>query len=402
MTAGNRDRIPFNLPPVVGTEQAYIAEAIARGQLSAGGAFTLRCCDWLEQSTGCRRALLVHSATAALELAALLLDIESGDEVVMPSFNFVSAANAVTLRGGTPVFVDIRVDTLNLDEALVEEAITERTRAVLPVHYAGVPCEMEKICAVAERAGVAVVEDAAQALGARIRGRPAGSLGDLAAVSFHETKNVISGEGGALLINNERFVERAEIMRDKGTDRSRFFRGEVDKYSWVDLGSSYGISELNAAFLWAQLETAEALNRDRLRAWSLYHEALESLEFEGLLRRPVIPDHVQHNAHIYYVLVGDLDERTTVLDELHAQDISALFHYVPLHLSKAGLRYGRTHGSLANTEDVADRLVRLPLWDSITESQILRVVEALTEAMFEHRRVPSRAGHDARSTRQVQ
>ena len=402
MTPGNEGRIPFNLPPVVGTEQGYIAEAIARGQLSAGGAFTQRCCSWLEDATGCQRALLVHSATAALELTALLLDIESGDEVVMPSFNFVSAANAVTLRRGTPVFVDIRPDTLNLDEALVEEAITDRTKAILPVHYAGVPCEMEAICAVAARSGALVVEDAAQALGASLRGRPAGGLGDLAAVSFHETKNVISGEGGALLINDERFVERAEIMRDKGTDRSRFFRGEVDKYSWVDLGSSYGISELNAAFLWAQLETAQALNQDRLRAWGLYHEALEPLESEGVLRRPVIPNHVQHNAHIYYVLVGGLAERTAILDELHSQEISAVFHYVPLHLSNAGLRYGRSHGSLATTEDVADRLVRLPLWDSISESQILRVVEALAEAMSGHRRVPSSAGHDARSTRPVQ
>jgi dTDP-4-amino-4,6-dideoxygalactose transaminase len=386
VTAGNGDHLPFNLPPLVGTEQAYIAEAIARGQLSAGGLFTQRCCAWLEATTGCAKALLVHSATAALEMAALLLEIESGDEVVMPSFNFVSSANAVVLRGGTPVFVDIRSDTLNLDENLIEAAITYRTKAVLPVHYAGVPCEMDTICAVASRRGVNVIEDAAQALGSTYRGRAAGSLGDLAAVSFHETKNVTSAEGGALLVKDARFVDRAEILRDKGTDRSRFFREEVDKYSWVDVGSSYGLSELNAAFLWAQLEAAEILNKDRLRAWWLYHDALEPLEDDGVLRRPTVPEHVQHNGHIYYVLVEDLAERTRVLRELNERGISAVFHYVPLHASTAGRRYGRVAGSLANTEDIADRLVRLPLWDGISESQVLRVVDTLAATLDGARR----------------
>jgi dTDP-4-amino-4,6-dideoxygalactose transaminase len=391
MTADNGRHLPFNLPPVVGTEQAYIAEAIARGQLSAGGVFTDRCCRWLEATTGSRRALLVHSATAALEMAALLLEIESGDEVIMPSFNFVSAANAVVLRGGTPVFVDVRPDTINLDENLIDDAVTSRTKAVLPVHYAGVSCEMDQISAVAARHGLKVVEDAAQALGSTYRGRPVGSLGDLAALSFHETKNVTSGEGGALLVNDPGSVERAEILRDKGTDRSRFFRGEVDKYSWVDLGSSYGISELNAAFLWAQLEAAETLNSDRLRVWWLYHEALESLEADGLIRRPSIPEHVRHNGHIYFVLLRGLEERTRVLQELNDEGVSAVFHYVPLHTSSGGRRYGRVHGSLATTEDVADRLVRLPLWSGISESQILQVVEALAAALRRHDRTPAAA-----------
>jgi dTDP-4-amino-4,6-dideoxygalactose transaminase len=391
MTEDNGRHLPFNLPPVVGTEQAYIAEAIARGHLSAGGEFTVRCCRWLEERTGSHKALLVHSATAALEMAALLLELESGDEVVMPSFNFVSAANAVVLRGGTPVFVDIRPDTLNLNEALLDDAVTSRTKGIIPVHYAGVPCEMDEIATTAERHGIKVIEDAAQALGSSYRERPAGNLGDYAALSFHETKNLTSGEGGALLINVPGSVQRAEILRDKGTDRSRFFRGEVDKYSWVDLGSSYGLSELNAAFLWAQLEAAEALNAGRLRAWWLYHEALESLEEEGLLRRPSIPEHVRHNAHIYFVLLSGLEERTRVLQELNGRGISAVFHYAPLHSSTGGRRYARVHGSLATTEDAADRLVRLPMWDGIAESQISQVVEALAAALGWHDRTPASA-----------
>jgi dTDP-4-amino-4,6-dideoxygalactose transaminase len=375
------DHIPFNRSQVVGREQAYIAEAIANGHLAAGGPFTERCCNWLIAATGCGKAVLVHSATAALEMAALLLEIEPGDEVVMPSFTFVSSANAFVLRGAVPVFVDVRSDTLNLDETLVEAAITGQTKAVVPVHYAGVPCEMDTICSVAARHGIAVVEDAAQALGSTYRGEPAGSFGELAALSFHETKNVTSAEGGALLVNEARFHERTEVLRDKGTDRSRFFRGEVDKYSWVDLGSSYGLSELNAAFLWAQLEAAEEINRDRLRTWWLYHEAFEGLEEQGLLRRPVVPDAVQHNAHIYYVLVEDLQERTQVLEDLNRNDVNALFHYVPLHSSPAGRRHGRVHGSLPNTEAVADRLIRLPLWAGLKESQALRVVESVSAAV---------------------
>jgi dTDP-4-amino-4,6-dideoxygalactose transaminase len=373
--------IPFNRPSLVGTEQRYIAEAISRSHISAGGQFTASCCEWLQSHVGCERAFLVHSATAALELAALLVEIGSGDEVVMPSFNFVSGANAVVLRGGTPVFVDIRSDTLNLDEALVEGAITGRTKAILPVHYAGVPCELDSMRAVADRHGISVIEDAAQALGSVYKGKPAGSIGDLAAVSFHETKNVTSGEGGALLVNDARFAVRTEILRDKGTDRSRFHRGEVDKYSWVDLGSSYALSDLNAAFLWAQLEAAEGLNRDRLRTWSLYHEALRPLEEEGLLRRPVVPAHVQHNAHIYYVLIAHAEERPQVLRELNEAGVNAVFHYVPLHTSAGGHRYGRTSGTLTQTEDAAGRLIRLPLWSGISEDQCLRVVHELTTSL---------------------
>jgi dTDP-4-amino-4,6-dideoxygalactose transaminase len=381
--SGDEGHVPFNRSRVVGTEQGYIAEAIASGRLSAGGPFADRCAAWLETQTGSSRALLVHSATAALELSALLLGIEPGDEVVMPSFTFVSSANAFVLRGGVPVFVDIRPDTLNIDENLVEEALTERTRAVLPVHYAGVPCEMDVIRDLATRSGIPVVEDAAQAFGSTYRGRPAGSLSELAAISFHETKNVTSAEGGALLVNDARFAERAEVLRDKGTDRSRFFRGEVDKYSWVDIGSSYGLSELNAAFLWAQLEAADELKGDRLRTWWLYHEVLESLEDDALLRRPVIPASVQHNAHIYYVLLEDQQERDRVLAELNRRDVNAVFHFVPLHASPAGRQYGRVRGPLPNTDAAADRLIRLPLWSGMTETQALRVVETLAAVVRE-------------------
>jgi dTDP-4-amino-4,6-dideoxygalactose transaminase len=380
-SSSDPEHIPFNRPLVVGAEQAHIAEAIGRGQLSAGGLFTTRCCEWLEAQTGCAKAVLVHSATAALEMSALLLDIGPGDEVVMPSFTFVSAANAVVLRGGTPVFVDIRPDTLNIDESLVEAAVTSRTKAIMPVHYAGVVCEMDAICEVADAHGLPVVEDAAQALSSTYHGRPAGGLADLAAVSFHETKNVTSGEGGALLIKSERFVERAEIVRDKGTNRSKFFRGEVDKYSWVDVGSSYGLSELNAAFLWAQLEAAQRLNAERRRIWDVYHEALEPLEEEGRLRRPVVPPGIEHNAHIYYVILESAEESARVLGALNDQEINAVFHYVALHSSEAGRRYGRVSGELVHTDAAAGRLIRLPLWNGLPADQALRVVESLASSL---------------------
>jgi dTDP-4-amino-4,6-dideoxygalactose transaminase len=375
------EHIPFNRPRLAGKEQEYILEALANGQLSADGPFTKRCTSWLEDYTGCRRALLTHSCTAALEMIALLLELEPGDEVVMPSFTFVSTANAFVLRGAVPVFVDVRPDTLNLDEARLEEAITPRTKAIVAVHYAGVPCEMDAIDAIAAGHGVAVVEDAAQALMSSYKGRPAGRLGALAALSFHETKNVTSGEGGALLLNDSRRLERALVVRDKGTNRSRFLRGEVDKYSWIDLGSSYGLSELNAAFLYAQLEHASELTAGRLRTWNLYHETLETLEERGLLRRPEIPAEIQHNAHMYYILVADLDERTRVIEELARRDIHAVFHYVPLHSSEAGLRFARAHGPLPQTEALGDRVVRLPLWNRMPESDALRVVEALSSVL---------------------
>jgi dTDP-4-amino-4,6-dideoxygalactose transaminase len=369
--------IPFNRPHSVGREFDYIREAIDNRHLSGGGPFTRRCERWLEERLGSSRALLTHSCTGALEMAALLLDIGPGDEVIMPSFTFVSTANAFVLRGGTPVFVDIRPDTLNLDERRVGEAVTDRTRAIVVVHYAGVACDMEAVGAVAERAGLVVVEDAAQALMSTYRERPLGGIGHLAALSFHETKNVTSGEGGALLVNDPRWSERAEIMRDKGTNRSQFFRGQVDKYTWVDLGSSFLASEIAAAFLWAQFEEAEAITAERLRVWELYHEAFAPLERRGLLRRPIVPAGCRHNAHMYYVLVADLATRSALLQRLAAADVNAVFHYVPLHSSPAGRKFGRAHGDLPHTRAAADRLVRLPLWIGMKEGDVSRIAEAV-------------------------
>jgi dTDP-4-amino-4,6-dideoxygalactose transaminase len=369
-------RIPFNRPRLVGNELRYLEDAVESAHLSSGGQFTHRCEDWLAVATGAR-PLLTHSCTAALEMAALLLELEPGDEVVMPSFTFVSTANAFVLRGAVPVFVDIVPDTLTIDVEAVGRAITSRTRAIVPVHYAGVPCDMDGIVAVAKAEGLPVIEDAAQALMSAYKGRSAGSIGDLAALSFHETKNVTSGEGGALLVNDERFINRAEVLRSKGTDRARYFRGEVDKYTWVDLGSSYGLSELNAAFLWAQLEGAEELTADRLRTWHLYHEALRSFEEQGVLRRPVIPEYARHNAHMYYVLMPDLDVRTALIEELNQRDINAVFHFQPLHSSRAGQKYGRQHGELVHTDAAADRIVRLPLWSGMDESQVERIAETI-------------------------
>jgi dTDP-4-amino-4,6-dideoxygalactose transaminase len=378
---GPINRVPFNYPRTVGAELEYIQQAVDSATLSSGGPFSARCAAWLEQRVGVAQALLVHSATAALEMMALLLDLEAGDEVIMPSFTFVSTANAVVLRGATPVFVDIRGDTLNLDESLVEDAVTPRTRAILAVHYAGVPCEMDELADVARRHGLSLVEDAAQALGSTYKARPAGALGDAAAISFHETKNVISGEGGALLVNRPDWTERSLVLRDKGTDRSRFLRGQVDKYSWVDLGSSYGLSELNAAFLWGQLERADDVLRDRHRVWDAYHERLAPIEEAGLIRRPVLPPHIGHNAHLYYVLVHDLDERTRVIHELERRDVYAVFHYVPLHSAPAGLRFARAHGRLRETEAASRRLLRLPLWYGMPPRAVDAVVEAIVDAV---------------------
>ena len=354
--------IPFNRPYMTGKELGYIAEAHANGHLSGDGPFTRRCNAWLEKAIGARKALLTHSCTAALEMAALLADLTLGDEVIMPSFTFVSTANAFVLRGAVPVFVDIRPDTLNIDEALIEAAITSRTRAICVVHYAGVGCEMDAINAIAERHGLLVIEDAAQGIMADYKGRPLGSLGHLAALSFHETKNLISGEGGALLINDERFAERAEIIREKGTNRSQFFRGQVDKYTWVDVGSSYLPSEIVAAFLYAQMEEAERITRERLAIWNRYHAAFADYEAQGRLRRPIVPAHCRHNAHMYYLLLPDLDTRTHFIATLKVNGIHPVFHYIPLHSSPAGQRYGRASGALDVTDRVSDCLVRLPLW----------------------------------------
>ena len=369
--------IPFNRPYVTGREFLYVREAIENGHLSGSGPFTERCNRWLEECIGSEQALLTHSCTAALEMAAMLLDIGPGDEVVMPSFTFVSAANAVVLRGGTPVFTDVRPDTLNIDESKVGAAITSKTRAIFAVHYAGVGCAMNELLAIAAEARTPLVEDAAQGILASYDGRPLGSFGSLAALSFHETKNVHSGEGGVLLINDASLAERAEILLDKGTNRRRFFRGQVDKYSWVDIGGSYAPSEINAAFLWAQLEDAEAITERRFAIWRAYHEAFAELEERGIARRPVIPSACSHNAHMYYLLLPDLETRSRFIEELKQVGIYAVFHYVPLHSSDAGRRFGRTAGELAVTDEMSERLIRLPLWPGMTDEDVERVIDAV-------------------------
>jgi dTDP-4-amino-4,6-dideoxygalactose transaminase len=379
MTASRH--VPFNHAYTTGRELDYIVEAIEHTRLAGNGPFSARCNDWLERATGTRRALLTHSCTGALEMAVLLAGIEAGDEVIMPSFTFVSTANAFVLRGATPVFVDIRRDTLNLDETLVEAAITSRTRAIVPVHYAGVSCEMDTLCEIAHARELVVIEDAAQGVGAAYKGAALGGLGELAALSFHETKNVMCGEGGALLVNDPRLVERAEIVQEKGTDRRKFFRGQVDKYSWVDVGSSFLLSELNAAFLWAQLEAAEAIKRSRIEIWDAYHAGFEALEERGALRRPIIPDGCEHNAHMYYVLLPEASMRDGFIEALAVRGIRAIFHYVPLHDSPAGRRFGRACGDLQVTSAMSARIVRLPLWVGMTHEEITYVIDAVAETV---------------------
>ncbi len=363
------NNIPFNKPYMTGRELWYIAQAHTNGHLAGDGMFTKKCHAWLEARTGTHKALLSHSCTAALEMAAILADIQPGDEVIMPSYTFVSTANAFVLRGGVPVFVDIRPDTLNIDETRIEEAITPRTKAIVPVHYAGVACEMDVIMGIAQRHKLLVIEDAAQAVMSTYKGKPLGTVGHLGAYSFHETKNIISGEGGALLVNDERFAERAEIIREKGTNRSQFFRGQVDKYTWMDIGSSYLPGEVIAAFLWAQMEEAQTITQRRLDLWHRYHEALSALEGVGKLRRPIIPEGCQHNAHMYYILLESLEKRTEVIARLKEHNVNAVFHYVPLHSSPAGKKYGRTSGELRHTNNQAERLLRLPLWLDMAEAQ---------------------------------
>lgn len=375
--------IPFNRPHLTGGELANVLMAHERGHLSGDGQFTRQCSDWLRQECRVERALLTHSCTAALEMAAFLVGLQPGDEVILPSYTFVSTANAFALRGAVPVFVDIRRDTLNLDESLVEAAITPRTRAIVPVHYAGVACEMDALMGIAGRHGLRVVEDAAQGILSAYRGRPLGGIGDLGTLSFHETKNVISGEGGALLIRDPVLVERAEILREKGTNRARFFRGEVDKYTWVDLGSSFLPGEIVAAFLWAQLGCAAETTSRRLALWARYHAALEPLERAGRVRRPVVPPHCTHNAHMYYLLMRDLGDRTRFIQALRAKGVHAVFHYVPLHSSPAGMQYGRSSGDLKVTCDVSDRLVRLPLWVGL-EAEQDRVIDVVLAALADH------------------
>lgn len=379
------DKIAFNWPYMTGRELHYIAQCHANGRFAGDGNFTRLCHDWLRRRTGAPAALLTHSCTAALEMAAILLDLQPGDEVIMPSFTFVSTANAFVLRGAVPVFVDIRADTLNLDETLIEAAITPRTRAIVPVHYAGVGAEMDKINEIAERHGLSVVEDAAQGVAASYKGRALGSLGTYGAFSFHETKNVISGEGGALIVNDPSKVLDAEIIREKGTDRSRFLRGEVDKYTWRNIGSSFLPGELIAAFLWAQLQEADSITEMRLQIWRRYFELTKPLEDAGLLRRPIVPPDCQHNAHMFYIILAEGIDRTAVLSRLSAVGINAVFHYVPLHSSPAGRNLGRTSGTLSVTETQHARLIRLPLWCGLTHAQQDRVVNTLTEVLKDMR-----------------
>jgi dTDP-4-amino-4,6-dideoxygalactose transaminase len=376
-----RAAIHFNVPCFAGNELEYMRQAVAHGHTAGDGAFTGRCHAWLEARLGVPKALLTHSCTAALEMAAMLFDLAPGDEVIMPSFTFVSTANAVVLRGATPVFVDIRPDTLNVDEKLIEEAITPRTKAIFVVHYAGVACEMDRIMAIAEQHGLLVAEDAAQGFGSAYRTRPVGSIGTLAAISFHETKNIISGEGGALVINDPRLVKRAEILREKGTNRSQFFRGEIDKYTWVDIGSSYLPSDLIAAFLLAQFEQADRLLTERRAIWAHYHHGFAAAEAGRLCRRPIIPDYCDHNAHLYYLLLPSMTERDALIAHLRNRGIQAPFHYVPLHSAPGGRRFARSVGKLRHTEELAGRLLRLPLWYGMT-SQPDEVIEAVLKRLY--------------------
>lgn len=372
--------IPFNKPFMTGRELWYIAQAHTAGHLSGDGGFTKQCHAWLERRTGARRALLTHSCTAALEMAALLAEVKEGDEVIMPSYTFVSTANAFVMRGAVPVFVDIRPDTLNIDESKIEAAITPRTRVILPVHYAGVACEMDTIMDIARRHKLIVIEDAAQGIMSSYKGRALGTIGHMGAYSFHETKNIIAGEGGALLVNDPLYAERAEIIREKGTNRSLFFRGQVDKYTWVDIGSSYLPGEVIAAFLWAQMEEADSITARRLALWDQYHAALAPLEAAGRLRRPVLPEGCTHNAHMYYILLDSLEQRTRVIASLKQQGVSAVFHYIPLHSAPAGRKFSRAHGAMTHTDALSERLLRLPLWVGL-EPELPRVVAALKTAL---------------------
>ena len=373
--------IPFNKPYMTGRELSLIAQAHINGHLSGDGPFTKRCHAWLEENTRAKKALLTHSCTAALEICALLLDLEPGDEVIMPSYTFVSTANAFALRGAVPVFVDVRRDTINIDERLIEAAITPRTKAICVVHYAGVACEMDSIIELANRYNLKVVEDAAQAIMSTYRGRPLGTLGDLGALSFHETKNIIAGEGGALLCRDLNLAERAEIIREKGTNRSKFFRGQVDKYTWVDIGSSFLPGEITAAFLAAQMDAAAGITTRRLALWNRYHAWAASHEIADRVRRPIVPVHCTQNAHMYYLLLPSLGARTAFIDSLKKRGVQSVFHYIPLHSSPAGLRFGRAHGNLTVTDDISNRLVRMPLWVGL-EDVFDQVIDAADDALL--------------------
>ncbi|MDZ7662808.1 dTDP-4-amino-4,6-dideoxygalactose transaminase [Thiohalophilus sp.] len=370
--------IKFNKSKLTGNEELYVVQAMKSSKMSGDGYFGKKCQAWFEKKLGCKKALLTPSCTAALEMAAILLDIQPGDEVVMPSYTFVSTANPFVLRGAKVVFVDIRPDTMNIDESLIEAAITPKTKAIIPVHYAGVGCEMDVIMAIAGRHGLYVVEDAAQGMMSTYKGKPLGSIGHLAAYSFHETKNYTSGgEGGLLIINDERFVERAEIIREKGTNRSQFFRGEVDKYTWVDIGSSYLPGELQAAYLWGQLEKADEINQNRLSIWNAYYEKLMNYRNSGLIELPVVPGYCQHNAHMFYIKVSNLEIRTELMKYLKKHEIVSTFHYVPLHSSPAGLEYGEFHGQDKFTTKESERILRLPVWYGMTDAHVFYVSDTI-------------------------
>ena len=375
----DKKEIPFNLPAITGREMEYVARAVERVKLSGDGPFNRGCMEWLEQNLGCGKAFLTPSGTHALEMAALLAGIGEGDEVIMPSYTFSSTANAFALRGARIVFMDVRPDTMNMDENLLEEAITEKTKALVPVHYAGVACEMDRVLALAERYGLTVIEDAAQGLGAFYRGEPLGTLGKLGCFSFHETKNITCGEGGALLVNDPGWVEEAEILREKGTDRSRFFRGEIDKYTWVGVGSSYLLGELSAAFLLAQLEQAEEITIDRLRTWNLYYETLKKLQEQGKLELPWVPEGCRHNGHIFYIKTAGKAERSRLMSFLKDRGVTGVFHYVPLHSSAAGRRCGRFHGEDRYTTVESERLLRLPIFYGMEEDKVQYVSKLINE-----------------------
>ncbi len=381
--------IPFNKTHIAGKELYYIAEAVLRGDLKGDGPFTKQCHDFLQKTFDVKRALLTHSCTAALEMAALLTDIREGDEVIMPSFTFSSTANAFLMRGAKIIFCDIRPDTLNIDEAQIEQHITPRTKAIVPVHYAGVGCEMKRILEIARQYQLSVIEDAAHAINARYNGQWLGTFGDMGTFSFHETKNYSSGEGGALLVNNPEYIERAEIIREKGTNRSQFFRGEVDKYSWVDIGSSYLPSEIIAAFLRGQLDHLEEINQERLHIWQSYYQALESLENLEIVRRPVIPAGCEHNAHMFYCLLPDNETREQFINYCRSQGVYAVFHYVPLHTSPMGKKLGYSQGDLPITEEWSQRIVRLPLYCGLAQSDIDKVCEVVSGFSPENRIAPS-------------
>lgn len=372
--------IIFNKPPYTGNEDQYVLEAMHSDKMSGDGPFTKRCHTWFESNLPCKKALLTPSCTAALEMAAILVDIQLGDEVIMPSYTFVSTANAFVLRGAKIVFVDIRPDTMNIDESKIEAAITNKTKAIVPVHYAGISCEMDTIMDIAQRHNLCVIEDAAQGVMSTYKGKALGTIGHLGCFSFHETKNYTSGgEGGLLIINDDKFKERAEIIREKGTNRSQFFRGMVDKYSWVDIGSSYLPSDIQAAYLWGQLEKVDEINNNRIASWSYYYEQLQPLQTAGKIQLPSVPDDCVHNAHMFYIKVQDIEVRTQLIEDLKNNDIMAVFHYIPLHSSVAGKNLGMFNGEDEFTTAESERLIRLPMWYGLSDEQQVKVINSIFE-----------------------